>query len=415
MLAHNLLHVMDTMIVGRISTEALAGVGIGTGIMNLTLALGIGIIMSLDTVVSQAEGANDRARSDAALVQILYLMIPVFVLLFGIVHVVAALLPAFGIAPEIVPHTREFIGSVSWSLFPFLVGAVFQRYWQCREVVVPFTVISFLGLGVNYFFVSGLALGNFGFPNLGVHGAGLGTTVTRTGVVIAALLVTVFRRRRESRLRWTWDPELAFTLVKLGVPSSIYILFEGGAFLLATILAGQLGATQSAAHNVVLAIASTTFMIPLGISGAAAVRVGTSVGAKDYAEVRRAGLSALILTWTVMVITAGAMLIVPEWVLAGFHLSPEVLPVAMSLLVLAGVFQIFDGTQVTLTGALRGLGDVRTPMIANGAGYYVLGLPTGIALCFGLGWQAMGLWVGLTIGLGFVAAYQLWIWRKVLR
>jgi MATE family multidrug resistance protein len=187
---------------------------------------------------------------------------------------------------------------------------------------------------------------------------------------------------------------------------------EVGAWNLATFSAGWLSPAALATHQIVLNYASLTYMVPLGISAAAAVSVGHAVGAGDAARVRRAGWLALALGAGFMLLAAVVFLVAPRPLIALYTTNPEVMAVGSSLLALAAAFQIFDAIQTVSTGALRGLGETRVPMLANFCGYWLLGLPLGLTLCFALHWGIYGLWIGLTVALVFVAAWLLRRWRR---
>jgi MATE family multidrug resistance protein len=201
-------------------------------------------------------------------------------------------------------------------------------------------------------------------------------------------------------------------LARLGLPASLQITAEVGVFSVVTTLAGRFEPAVLAAHQIALNSAAFTFMVPLGISAAAAVRVGHALGRQDPAAARRAGWTAFGLGLAFMSTTALAFLLVPEAILRIFTSDASVLASGAALLLIAAVFQLFDGTQVVLTGALRGAGDTRTPMLANLIGYWLLGLPVGWWLCFERGLGVPGLWVGLCIGLVIVASTLLVVWAQ---
>ena len=200
--------------------------------------------------------------------------------------------------------------------------------------------------------------------------------------------------------------------MQLGAPAAGQILIEVGAWNLATFSAGYLTPVALATHQIVLNYASVTYMVPLGISAAAAVSVGQAVGASDGARARRAGWMALALGTGFMLLAALAFLVWPRPLIALFSSDPRVLAVGPGLLGIVACFEVFDGIQTVSTGALRGLGETQAPMWANLVAYFVLGLPLGFFLCFGLRWGIYGLWIGLTVALVFVALALLARWRR---
>ena len=250
---------------------------------------------------------------------------------------------------------------------------------------------------------------------MGVNGSALSTVLSRI-LMAASLLGFAWRyeRRRGHPLFRHWPgPSLAKLreLVRLGAPAAGQILLEVGAWNLATLSAGWLTPVALATHQIVFNYASLTYMVPLGVSSAAAVSVGHAVGAGDSARARRAGWLALALGTGFMLLAAVAFLTVPGPLVALYTRDPQVMAVAPGLLALAAAFQIFDGIQTVSTGALRGLGETRIPMLANLVGYWVLGLPLGLSLCFLLHWGIYGLWIGITLALIVVATTLLARWQ----
>ncbi len=201
-------------------------------------------------------------------------------------------------------------------------------------------------------------------------------------------------------------------LFGLGLPAAMQITLEVGVFALATALAGRLEPTALAAHQIALNIASCSFMVPLGIASAGAVRVGQAIGRRDPAGAGRSGWTALAIAALFMSSMALMFLTVPVPLIRLFTADPRVIATGVTLLLVAAVFQLFDGLQVVATGILRGLGDTRTPMLWNLAGHWALGLPLGYALCFRNGWGVTGLWVGLSVGLTSVGLVLVGVWRR---
>jgi MATE family multidrug resistance protein len=251
---------------------------------------------------------------------------------------------------------------------------------------------------------------------MGVNGSALSTVLSRV-FMAAALMGFAWRyeRKRGHPLFRHWaglNLDRLRRLVKLGGPAAGQIVLEVGAWNMATLSAGWLTPVALATHQIVLNYASLTYMVPLGISAAAAVSVGHAVGAGDPERARRAGWLALGLGTGFMLLAAVVFLVAPGPLIALYTLDPRVMAVGPRLLGLAAAFQIFDGIQTVSTGALRGLGETRIPMLANLVGYWILGLPLGLTLCFALHWGIYGLWIGLTLALIVIAATLLVRWRR---
>ena len=214
---------------------------------------------------------------------------------------------------------------------------------------------------------------------------------------------------------WRFEPARMRRLLGLGLPAASQVGAEVGAFALATALTGMLDPISSASHQIALNMAGVAFMIPLGVGSAGAVRVGHAIGARDPARASAAGWTAIMLGTAFMIASGLLFVLIPEDLIRLFSDDPDVLRVGTSLLLLAAVFQLFDGIQGVITGTLRGIGDTRTPMLANLGAHWLLGLPTGYTLCFLLGWGVYGLWVGLSMGLIVVGVILMWVWTVKIR
>jgi MATE family multidrug resistance protein len=233
---------------------------------------------------------------------------------------------------------------------------------------------------------------------------------------MAAFLFVAIRREHRRRagrhVRLVIEPARLRRLIALGAPAAATITLEVGVFATATALAGMLDPVSAGAHQIALNLASLAFMVPLGLASSGAVRVGHAFGARDPRRAARAGWTALTTSSAIMLAIGLAFFTWPIPLLRIFTDDPRVIEIGAQLLAIAAAFQLFDGAQAVATGILRGTGDTRTPMITNVAGHWVLGLPIGYALCFGLGWGVAGLWVGLSIGLVFVSAVLTTAWWK---
>jgi MATE family multidrug resistance protein len=232
-----------------------------------------------------------------------------------------------------------------------------------------------------------------------------------------AAILRLHRRRGAGHpdVRFAIDPRRVRRLVALGLPAASQLSLEVGAFAATTALAGRLDPVSSASHQIALNVASLAFMIPLGLASASAVRVGHAVGARDQTRAGRAGWTALVTGGVVMLAIGVIMFVVPEAVIGVFTSDAQVVEIGAGLLGIAAAFQLFDGTQAVATGVLRGVGDTRTPMVMNVIGHWLLGLPVGYVLCFGLGWGVTGLWLGLSLGLVFVAIVLTATWARRTR
>jgi len=322
---------------------------------------------------------------------------------------------AAGANPRVMELCAPYMRALLWGLLPLLVFTALRRYLQAlgqvRPVMVALVSANLINAGVGWL----LVFGNWGAPALGAVGAGWATLASRIymlGFLVVAL-ARIERRAGRSVLHGLGvDPPLLGRLARLGLPAATQMLLECGVFATATVLAGSLTASALAAHQIALSAAAFTFMVPLGVSAAAAVRVGHAIGRRQPAAARRAGWTALLLAVAFMSASAVVFVTAPQAVLRVFTDAPDVIATGVTLLAVAAAFQLFDGLQVVATGALRGVGDTRTPMLANLAGHWMLGLPIGAALCFRIGWGVVGLWIGLCIGLIAVAITLISVWAR---
>lgn len=411
---------VDTLMVGRLGPEAIGAVGIGSTYFLIPAVFAIGLLLGLDTLIAQAFGAGRLGECHRDLVQGVHLSLCLTLPLTWIG--LALLLPALsytGLNPRVLPLAGPYLATVTWSLLPLLLYTTFRRYLQALGRVVPIMVVLLSANLVNAAVNWVLIFGNLGAPALGVRGAAWATVLSRSYMAAALLLVILRddRRRGGHVLRTPWGPDASRLrrLLDLGLPAALQITLEVGVFAVATGLAGLLDPESLAAHQIALTVASVTFMVPLGVSSAGAVRVGQAVGRRDAPGAARSGWAALVIGAGFMSVAALTFVLAPGPIIRAFSPDPAVVEKGVRLLLVAAVFQLFDGLQVVSTGIMRGLGDTRTPMLCNLAGHWALGLPVGIELCFGAGWGVVGLWAGLSTGLIAVGAVLVALWARHVR
>ena len=412
-----LMGVVDTLMVGRLSPEALAAVALGNLYgMGVTL-FAQGVLLAIDPLVAQAAGAGDHpaiGRSvQRALVLAAALTLPIsVVLLFG-----GPLLGLLRQPREVVPLAGTYAILLIPGIFPFLAFGVgrqaLQAVGRLWPVVLTILVANAVNVGLNWI----LIFGRLGMPALGVAGSAIATSASRWLMLL--LLCALSWRDLRGYLR-PWLPEslapaALARMARLGLPIGLQFELEFSAFGGVALLAGSLGTTQVASHQIAINLASLTYMVPLGISAAAAVLVGHAVGRGNVADARRQAVTALVTGAGFMVGTALLFLALPGSLARLYSSDPGVLALSGALIPLAGIFQVFDGTQVTAIGVLRGVGDTRTPFLVTLMGYWAIGMPFGILLGLRLGLGAVGLWWGLVAGLGAVAGILVLRVRRILR
>lgn len=412
-----LMGFIDTLMVGRVSSDALAGVALGNFYFFNIAIFGMGTLMALDPVVAQALGAGDHAGARRGVQR--------GVLLALAVSVVAgfAFLGSGGAfrllrQPEaVVPLARDFVQLSIIGLPPFFVFIVLRQSLQAMLTVRPVLWAMAIGNGVNLFANWVLIFGNLGAPAMGVAGSAWSTAIARW-VMLIALLVAGWPALRP-HLRGSWRAATAagplWQTLRLGLPIGLQWFFEAGAFALATLMFGWLGTVPLAGHEVALSLASLTFMVPVGFSSAAAALVGHAVGRGDMASARRHAAGAWVLGVGFMACSAVFMLAFPRIIAEWFTRDPAVVAVAVTLIPIAGVFQVFDGTQAVASGLARGTGDTTVPMLLHLCGFWAIGIPLSALLGFGTRLGGPGIWWGLTSGLIVAAVLQSWRVQRRLR
>ncbi len=412
-----LMGVVDTLMVGRVSAEALAAVALGNLYFITLMVPASGTLMVLDAVVAQAVGARDDEGMARGVQRGFLLAVALGVLTSVLLLPVRPVLVLFHQPPTLIPIATSYVLISILGIFPFLAFVVLrqslQAMGQMRVLVAVIVVANLANAFLNWVFV----YGHLGSPALGAPGSAWATLVSRW--LMAVLLLGIgWRALRPALVPWRRETVHAAPLramLRLGVPIGLQQGLEFGAFAAIGVLMGVLGTTEMAAHQIAINIASLTFMVPLGIGAAAAVRVGHAAGAGDAGAARESARAALVCGVGFMVCTAVVFLLVPGAIAARYTRDVPVAALAATFIPVAGVFQVFDGIQAVCAGVLRGLGDTRAPFVINLAGFWFVGFPVSVALGFQTRLGAIGLWWGFVAGLGVVAALLLLRVRSRLR
>lgn len=413
-----LMGVVDTMMVGQVSAVALAAAALGNLYFFVTAIFGLGVLLSLDPIIAQALGARDEVAVARGLQRGLVLSVILTVPLSLLLLTVEPVLRLVGQPPDVIPDAAGYVYRNVPSVWPLLAFVVFRQTLQAhrrtRPIVVTIVLANLLNVALNYVWI----FGHLGFPAMGVLGSAWATSVSRwfmagTLLVLAWAELERYLRRRAPNLL---DRRALGRMLLIGMPIGAQMVLEMGAFGAVALLMGWLGVTQVAAHQVAINLASLTFMVPLGVSSAAAVIVGHAVGRGDAQSMRRSTVAALGVGAGFMALMAVVLIGAPELLAGLYTRDAGVLMLAAALLPIAGVFQVFDGLQVVSIGLLRGLGDTRVPMLVGALGFWCIGIPVSLWLGFGLGFGAVGLWWGLVVGLVMVAAFLMArVWQRAQR
>ncbi len=422
-LTQQVIQATDIFLMGRLGSTQLAA---ATLALNLTFTVNVlllGLLTAASPMMATALGerfnaVHDVRRTFRAGLWLLALALPPYWLLLW--HI-GAIMRASGQSAELADIGQAFLRAYMWCSAPWLLFQLLRHFLSALERPRAILWFSVAGIGLNAILSWALMFGHFGLPALGLMGGGVGSTLT-WAILCLGLVGMIARDRQFRRFHlfgrwWRFDAERTLAMARVGWPIGITLALEMGVFALAAFFMGWLGAPAVAAHAVALQLAALTFMVPLGLSQAATVRVGLAVGRRDLDGITRAGWTAFALGVGFMGLMALVMWAFPRPLVTLFLVdtpaNAATITLAISFLMVAAAFQLVDGAQVIGAGMLRGLHDTRWPLIFALVGYWGVGLGIGSWLAFSRDWQGVGIWTGLASGLAAVAA--LMIARWVLR
>jgi multidrug resistance protein, MATE family len=396
------MNTMDTIMVGPLGAEALAAVGLASALHMASLIVCTGTVLGMGPLVSQAFGAGEMRTANRVLVQGMWLalLLSLPVMWFAVEGERIALL--LGQQPGVAALVGEYMWALAFGVVPVLLFLAARQYLEGMSLTKPAMVVSFLGLAVNYVGNRVLIFGVEGWVEpMGVVGSGWSTSAVRWAMLVAMLVYLIRAPGRSPltgvSLRPLWP--MVGRIALIGLPAGLQLGLEIGLFSFAAVMMGWFGALELGAHQVTINIASTTFMLALGMSLAGSVRVGQRIGAGDLRGARRSAAVTYTLTLVFMVVCAAIFLAVPERLIGLYTRDPELRALGTSLLFYAALFQLFDGAQVAGFCILRGAADTRVPMFLAGLAYWVVGVPLAWFLAFRLLDSPVGIWMGLVIAL----------------
>ncbi len=423
---------VDTVMVGHMPHSAvpLSSAALAQVIFN-TLAFGVGgVLLGLDTTIAQAQGAGDFPAANRWFYQGLLLATALSASLLGLFALTPLGLTHLHADAAILAGAIPTLRALAWGIFPLLVYFALRRYVQAfnhvRIVAATLVSANLVNLLFDWLLIFGhewrVHLGDanlhVGWAGLGVVGSGIATSLARVYQALFLLAAVLFVNRRNgyglfdlshARNLRPHGPSLR-RLLALGLPVGGSIFVEVSIFATVTSVAATLGAVPLAGHEIALNLISFTFMVPLGISAAASIRVGQAIGRGSVAEARAAGWAAIALGAAAMLFSAMIFVAIPHMLAAAFTHDAPVIAAVVPLLSVAAIFQLCDGLQVTTIGALRGAGETLSGLITHACSYWLLGLPLGLFLCFRRNLGVRGLWLGLCVSLVFTGLAMLRRW-----
>jgi MATE family multidrug resistance protein len=413
----------DLALIGRLGDAAVAAAALAHTVLFIAFMLGIGLVSAVAPLASQAFGARSPRRVRASLRVGLWAALIVGVPLTLSQFYGEDLLLAAGQQPHTAQLAGRYLHGLAWSLVPGWMFIALRSFMGAVNRPEPALWIMFAAVPLNAGLAYALIHGAFGLPRLDILGAGFATSIVSFAMCVAVTLVCVcmrpFRKYRIFGELWRLDWPLMRRLLHLGLPISGASVLEYGVFGAAALLMGRIGTTALAAHQIALQVAAIMFMVPLGISFAATVRVGHAVGRDDRAGARRAGFAAIGLGLAFM--AAMTLLValtrhhIPKLFLGESSTAVATAELTASLLVVGASFFMADGLQVVANGALRGRNDTRIPLLFAALGFWAIGFPCSYLLGFPGGFGPFGVWIGLALGLAVYAALLVWRFHLLTR
>jgi len=403
MVGHMLMGLADTVMVGRVGVQALAAAALVNTVSHVPVVFAFGLIAAIQILTSQAFGARQPREAGEAFRHGLLIAIAAGVLTTVGLVLIGPHLDALGQPAEVVAACQNYLVYIAWSMIPALVSHATKQFSESLNNPWPPMVIIYAAVGLNIFLNWVFIYGHLGAPARGLDGAGLATLLSRLIMTAAMVFYVINSRRTRAWLPpvWfrKWSPARLREQWKLGLPVGLQTLMEVGAFSVGALMMGWISAGAMAAHQIALNCAAFTFMFALGVGMGVSIRVGHAWGAGLPSRIKRIAFGGVFLGAGAMSLFALAFVFGGRTIAGWFVLDAQVVQLTASLLLVAGFFQVVDGTQVVMISALRGMSDVRLPLIIVAGSYWAVALPLAYWSAFHLDFGAVGVWAGLALGL----------------
>lgn len=404
-LGHTLAHLADSVIVGHFAgTIQLAAVSLVNSLFMLILVLGMGLAYGLTPLIAQESGRKNYEECGKLLSNSLIINFFISLLLYAFVHLGTLLvIDHIGQSPEVVAYAKPYLGLLGFSIIPLMIFQTFKQFAEGLGFTKQAMFVSIWDNVINIVLGVIFVKGMFGIAPMGVKGVGWSTLIDRT---VMAIVMSIYVLRspifkvyiKEFKVSF-FDKVRALKIIKIGGPVALQYSFEISAFSGAAILIGTIGAVEQAAHQVAINLASITYMMASGIASAATIKTGNNFGKSNFMDLRRSAIASYHVILLFMAITALFFILANNFLPFLYTEDNAVISIAAQLLIIAGFFQLFDGTQVVGLGVLRGIGDVNIPTFITFVAYWVIGIPLGYLLGIKLDMGVNGIWYGLTFGL----------------
>jgi MATE family multidrug resistance protein len=418
-LGHVMMGVADNVMVGHIGAKQLAAAGLANVAFNVLLLFGIGVSYAMTPLVASADGEQDTHKVNETLRHGLVINVITALVLVMLVMGAKQLLYHLDQPVEVIVLSIPYLEIITFSIIPVLVFQTFRQFseglsntWMPMVIVLSCNVVN---IAMNYVLING----HFGFPALGLNGAGWATLISRVimGGAIAAFIYWSpgFKSYRPGFHIGNYSRELFNKMLHIGIPAGAQFIFEVAAFDFSLVMMGWLGTQALAAHQIAINLATISFMTTSGLAAAATIRVSNELGKGNLRQARQSAFVLLGMALTFMAVWGIIFLLGRNHLPLLYVDDMDVVAIAAPLIVIAGLFQLSDGTQVVVIGALRGLQDVKVPSVLILISYWVIGLPLGYWLGFRLNLGPIGIWTGLLIGLTLTASAMLWRFHSLTR
>ena len=412
MVGHIFVSFADNIMVGQLGAAELAAVSLGNSFFFIAMSLGVGFASAITPIVAEADSSKNILGVRNAFKHGLILCSISSIFLYIAMVLATPFMYKMNQPSDVVDLAIPYLNIISLSIIPLVVFEALKRFSdglsRTKYPMYATVLANIINITINYL----LIFGSFGFPKLGVVGAGLGTLISR--IIMVFFLWIIFIKKEKFKLYVfdlkfkVIDSKIFKKIINIGFPSALQMLFEVGMFTAAIWISGVLGKNFQAANQIAFNLSAMTFMVGVGLSVAAMIRVGNQKGLSDYVSLRRIAFSVFILTLLIEIVFAGMFLLLRDWLptlyldtnnIAKTIENSEVILIASELLIIVALFQIFDGLQVAILGALKGMQDVKIPTLITFIAYWIIGFP----ICFYLGLytplKSSGIWIGLSIGL----------------
>ena len=404
-IGHMAVHIADSVIVGHFAgTTQLAAVSLVNSLFMLVLVIGLGISYGLTPLIAQANGRKDYDECGKLLSNSLIINIGIGFFLYVITHFgTLSIIDHIGQSPEVVAYAKPYLGYLAFSIVPLMVFQTFKQFAEGLGFTMQAMLVSIFGNILNITLGIIFVKGMFGITPMGVKGVGLGTLIDRSLMALVMAYYVLNSKNFKIYLQkfkiLAIDKIRSFQIIKIGAPVAMQYIFEISAFSGAAIIIGTIGTEEQAAHQIAITLAALTYMVASGVASSATIKTGNYLGEKSFNDLRSSAIASYHIIIAFMCLTALVFMFASSMLPYIYTTDLKVIGIAAQLLIIAGFFQLFDGTQVVGLGVLRGIGDVNVPTIITFLSYWVIGIPLGYYLGISLKMGAEGIWYGLTFGL----------------